>query len=293
MRLGVHLVRFPWQDGPSAMRSGLVRVAESTEAVGATGLSLMDHHFGPPGRGPVDDPMLEGYTGLAFWAAVTTSVRLRLLVTGVTYRHPGLLVKTLTTLDVLSGGRAELGLGAAWYAREHHGLGIPFPPISERFERLEETIQIAARMWSDDKGPFHGRHYHLAETICSPPPLSRPRPRIVVGGGGERRTLSLVARYADACNLVAVSPPVVARKLEVLRRHCDAAGRPCDQVGTTIVYRGDLLTSGRHDDFVSLMAEYAALGAEEVFVIPAGPRPEGWIDKHVGAVVGRLAGLGP
>ena len=150
--------------------------------------------------------MLEGYTSLGFLAGQTSTMTLGLLVTGVTYRHPGLLAKIVTTLDVLSGGRAQLGIGAAWYEREHRGLGVPFPPVAERFERLEETLQICLQMWSDDDGPYEGRHYQLAETICSPRPISSPRPRILIGGSGERKTLRLVARYADACNLFAISP---------------------------------------------------------------------------------------
>jgi F420-dependent oxidoreductase-like protein len=293
MRLGVHLVRFPWPGGPGEIRSGLARVAEATEAIGATGLSFVDHYLAPPRRGPADDPMLEGYTGLGFLAALTSTVSLRLLVSGVTYRHPGLLAKIVTTLDVLSGGRAELGLGAGWYAREHRALGVPFPPVTERFERLEETLRICIQMWGPDDGPFHGRHYWLTETICSPRPLSRPHPRIIVGGGGERKTLSLVARYANACNLAATSPPVVEHKLGVLRQHCDSFGRSYDEIDKTIVCGGEALTRGRHAWFLAQMSRYAALGVDEVFVVPAGLRPEHWIDLHCGAVVQQLADLGP
>ena len=291
MRLNVHLVRFPWSGGPSEIRPGLIRVAEAAEQAGANGLSFMDHYFGPPARGPADDPMLEGYTSLAFVAAMSTSLRLRLLVSGVTYRHPGLLAKIVTTLDVLSTGRAELGLGAAWYAREHLGLGVPFPPLSERFARLEETLQICLQMWGPDDGPFEGRYYQLAETICSPRPVSSPRPRIIVGGGGERRTLALVARYADTCNLFAVSAPVVQHKLDVLKRHCSSIGRPYEEISKTVVYNGELLTRGDHGRFVEEMSAYSAMGVDEVFVIPSGPKPERWIETHCGAVISELDGL--
>ena len=142
--------------------------------------------------------------------ASPSTLRLRLLVTGVTYRHPGLLAKTVTTLDVLSGGRAELGIGAAWYEREHLGLGVPFPPLAERFELLEEALQICLQMWSDDDGPFDGAHYQLAETLCRPAPVSSPRPRIMIGGSGERKTLRLVAQYADACNFFGGAEEVAA-----------------------------------------------------------------------------------
>ena len=293
MRLGVHIVRFPWAREALGIPGGLRRVAQAAEAAGVHGISFMDHYFGPPGRGPTDDPMLEGYTSLGFLAAITSDVRLRLLVTGVTYRHPGLLAKIVTTLDVLSGGRAELGLGAAWYEREHRGLGVPFPPLAERFERLEETLRICLQMWGPGEGPFVGRHYQLTETLCSPMPVSRPYPRLMVGGGGEHATLRLVARYADACNLPAASVMVVEHKLAVLRRHCHAERRPYDAIIKTIVYRGDLLTASRHGQFVALMSRYAALGIEEVFVLPTGRSPEDWIDQHCAPVVPRLAALGP
>jgi F420-dependent oxidoreductase-like protein len=270
MLLNIHLVRFPWHGGPDAMRSGLIRSALAAEAGGAGGISFMDHFFGPPGRGPADDPMLEGYSTLGFLAGVTHRVRLRLLVTGVTYRHPGVLAKTVATLDVLSAGRAGLGIGAAWYEREHLGLGVPFPTLAERFDRVEETIQICLQMWSDDDGPFTGRHYKLAETICSPRPVSEPRPQVMIGGGGEQRTLSLVARYADACNLFATSIPDVRHKLDVLKSHCDRESRPYDAITKTIVYRGSLLTDGDHEGFVGMMSGYAALGVGEVFRYPDG-----------------------
>jgi F420-dependent oxidoreductase-like protein len=293
VRLSVHLVRYPWEGGPAEIAPGLVRVARAAEAVGASGLSVVDHYFGSPRQGPVDNPMLEGYSALAYLAAATTALQLRLLVSGVTYRHPGTLIKIATTLDVLSGGRAELGLGAAWYAREHHGLGVPFPSLAERFERLEETLQIALQMWSPNNGAFRGRHYALEETLCSPMPLAQPHPPIVVGGKGERKTLPLVARYADACNLLTAAPPEVAHKLSVLRQQCDIVGRSYDQLGKSIVYGGNLLTTGRHEQFVRRMAQCAALGVEEVVVVPAGNTPERWIRRHCSEVVPQLATLGP
>jgi F420-dependent oxidoreductase-like protein len=170
----------------------------------------MDHWFQMESFATAQDPMLEGYTSLGFPAGQTQKIRLSLLVTGVTYRHPGLVAKIVTTLDILSGGRAGLGLGAAWYEREHLGLGVPFPPVSERFERLEEALQICHQMWSDDDGPFEGKYYQLAETICSPRPIQQPAPKILIGGSGERKTPKLVARYADACNLFAADPAEVA-----------------------------------------------------------------------------------
>jgi F420-dependent oxidoreductase-like protein len=211
---------------------------------------------------PAEDPMLEGYTALGFVAGRTERLRLRLLVTGVTYRHPGVLAKTVTTLDVLSGGRAELGIGAAWYEREHRGLGVPFPPTAERFERLEEALQICLQMWSDDNGPFEGRHYQLAETLCSPPPVSQPRPRIMIGGGGEKKTLRLVAQYADACNFFG-GAEVAAQKVDVLRRHCEAEGRDYSTIERTTSTRFDVGAEGDHvNEEVDRLGRLAEAGVQ-------------------------------
>jgi len=203
-----------------------------------------------------------------------------------------MLAKIVTTLDVLSGGRAQLGIGAAWYAREHRGLGVPFPPLAERFERLEETLQICRQMWSDEDGPFEGRHYQLAETICEPRPIQQPRPRILVGGGGERKTLRLVGRYADACNLFAPEPAVVAHKLEVLAGHCEDAGRdPATVEKTILAVRHDPLADA--DAFVAAMDQYARLGVELVEVTPRGPDPLAFVTRLGEEVVPRLTALGP
>src|SRR3954452_14688925 len=236
MELDYHIMRFDWAAGPAGIGPGVADLAERAEAMGVRTVSFMDHYFQMDWMAPAEDPMLEGYTALGFVAGRTERLRLRLLVTGVTYRHPGLLAKIVTTLDVVSSGRAELGLGAAWYEREHRGLGVPFPPLAERFERLEEAIQICLQMWSDDNGPYQGRHYQLNETLCSPMPVSSPRPRIMIGGSGERKTLRLVAQFADACNIMG-SPQDVAHKLEVLRRHCDALGRDPNEIEVTVGYR--------------------------------------------------------
>ena len=169
--------------------------------------------------------MMEGYSTLSYLAGATKKARLGTMVTGVTYRHPGLLVKTATTVDVLSGGRAFLGLGAAWFEREHLGLGVPFPPLKERFERLEEALQIAHHMFAAKTDPYEGHYYHLAEPILKPAPLSQPRMPILVGGSGEQKTLRMVAQYADGCNLFG-DPEVAGQKLAILKQHCDAVGRP-------------------------------------------------------------------
>ena len=268
MQVGIHFVNFSLPGSPESLATTLAATARTAEDGGVSVFSLMDHWFQMEMRAPAEEPMLEGYTSLGFLAAHTTTMTLGLLVTGVMYRHPGLLAKVVTTLDVLSGGRAQLGVGAAWYEREHRGLGVPFPPVAERFERLEETLQICLQMWSDNNGPYAGRHYLLAETICSPPPISSPRPRVLVGGSGERKTLRLVARYADACNLFGASPDVIEHKLDVLARHCDSEGRDPASIDKTI-----LVLSNPFDDFdgfFSQMTAYANLGVGTVELIPVG-----------------------
>jgi F420-dependent oxidoreductase-like protein len=204
----------------------------------------------------------------------------------VTYRHPGLLAKIVTTLDVLSGGRAQLGIGAAWYEREHMAFGVPFPPLSERFERLEEALQICHQMWSDDDGPYEGRYYQLAETICSPRPIRQPAPRILVGGSGEKKTLRLVARYADACNLFAPEPSVVAHKIDVLARHCEREGRDPATIEKTILSFANPLDDV--DGFLKGMEEYNALGVDLVEVMPLVSDPAAWAAQLGERVVPRL-----
>ena len=290
MDLDLHVTRFDWAGGPAGIGPGVARLARTAEDIGIKTLSFMDHFFQMEAMAPAEDPMLEGYTALGFVAGLTARLRLRLLVGGVTYRHPGLLAKIATTLDVLSGGRAELGLGAAWYEREHKGLGVPFPPIAERFERLEETLRICLQMWSDDDGPFEGRHYQLAETLCSPAPVSSPRPRIMIGGGGEKKTLRLVAQYADACNFFG-GPEVVAHKIEVLRRHCDAVGRDIGEIEVTALLqpREDWTA----DDVVREAAAYAAVGVATVMASALGADPAAALESIFAPAVARLDALRP
>ena len=291
MKLGIHFANFTLPGGPEALGATLAATAQAAEEGGCSTFTLMDHWFQMEQLATSQDPMLEGYTSLGFLAGRTERIKLGLLVTGVTYRHPGLLAKIVTTLDVLSGGRAQLGIGAAWYEREHRGLGVPFPPLGERFGRLEETLQICLQMWSEDEGPYQGRYYQLAETICQPPPIQQPRPRILIGGGGERKTLRLVAQYADACNLFARDPAMVAHKLEVLARHCDSVGRDPASIEKTIIATG----AGALDDvdgFIAAMEEYARLGVELVEITPTGPDPVRLVTELGEQVVPRLAELG-
>ncbi len=293
MRLGVHVVSFDVDGGPAAIGPMLARIGEAAERAGVANLSVMDHYLQI--MGDPAGPMLEGYTTLGFLAAHTRTVELQLLVTGVTYRHPGLLAKIVSTLDVLSGGRAVLGIGAAWFEREHTALGVPFPPIAERFERLEETLQIVRQMWSDNNGPYAGRHYRLAETLNSPQPLSQPHPPIMIGGGGETKTLRLVARYADACNLFAgpgSGQEQVAAKLDVLARHCEREGTDYSRIRKTILWTGPLEpTAAGVAAFAEQMRQYADIGIEEVHVMPFTPDPVALVDGLGEHVVGQIADL--
>ncbi|PWR08194.1 LLM class F420-dependent oxidoreductase [Micromonospora acroterricola] len=268
MKLGLHYWSYTIPAEPAAIAPTLAEAATIAEQAGVASFTVMDHFFQMEAVASAEEPMLEAYTTLGFVAAKTQRMTLGVLVTGVMYRYPGLLAKTVTTLDVLSGGRARLGIGASWYEREQRGLGVPVVPVAERFERLEETLRICLQMWSDDNGSFEGRHYQLAETINSPQPVSRPHPPIMIGGGGEKKTLLLVARYADACNLfgTAAGAGEVARKLDVLREHCAAEGRDYDTIEKTVVAHRPPLADV--DAFLAEVAEYAALGVTEVQVTP-------------------------
>ncbi len=290
MKLGIHFANFTLPGSPESLAPTLAATARAAEEGGASNFTLMDHWFQMESLATAQDPMLEGYTSLGFLAGQTQRITLGLLVTGVTYRHPGLLAKIVSTLDVLSGGRALLGIGAAWYEREHEGLGVPFPPVSERFEMLEETLQICRQMWSGDDGPYEGRHYQLAETICEPRPIQQPGPKLLIGGGGERKTLKFVARYADACNLFASEPEVVKHKIEVLDRHCEAEDRDATSIEKTIITGSDPLDDV--DAFISSMEEYARLGVEKVWVGPPGPDPAAWVARVTEKVVPKLTELG-
>jgi F420-dependent oxidoreductase-like protein len=259
MKIGVHLPDLTYPGGATALRDDLARIAEGADAAGVDRLSVMDHVWQIPVVGPVDHDMLEAYTTLGFLAAHSSRVKLLTLVTGVTYRDPGLLAKAVTTLDVLSGGRAMLGIGAAWNEEESRGLGLFFPPTAERFERLEETLQICLQMWSGQDAPYEGRFYHLARTLNVPQVLSKPHPPILIGGGGEKKTLRLVATYADACNLF--PSPQVSHKLDVLREHCESVGRDYASIEKTVLYNVDLGPNGENvDATLQRLRELADLG---------------------------------
>jgi F420-dependent oxidoreductase-like protein len=271
MKIGLQIPRFTWPGGTSAIPAKLMEIAQKAEEGGFHSLWVMDHFFQIPGVGEAEEPMLEGYTTLGFLAGITSRLRLGTLVTGVIYRHPGLLVKQVTTLDVLSGGRAYFGIGAAWFEREAKGLGVEFPPVAERFERLEETLQITDQMWSEEVGPYQGRHYQLEETLCQPAPLTKPHPPIMIGGMGEKKTLKLVAKYADACNLFArAGNEVLKHKLDVLADHCQAVDRDYGAIEKTTLATAHLAPGEMSpQQVVDWCGELADLGVEHaIFNMP-------------------------
>jgi F420-dependent oxidoreductase-like protein len=265
MKLGLQVLRFDWPGGPANIGPTLANIARTADAAGLDSMWVMDHFYqmDAPYMGlKPEDPMLDGYTALSFAAGVTERIRLGTMVTGANYRHPGHLLKIVSALDVLSGGRAILGIGAGWYEREALGLGFPFPPLKERFERLEETLQIFKQVWAGDFSAYDGRHYHLAEPMNYPQPLSRPHPPILIGGGGEKKTLRLVAQYGDACNLFArIGEEQLSHKLNILRRHCDEVGRDYAQIEKTVLAHISLAEGGMTPaEMIAQCREFADLG---------------------------------
>jgi F420-dependent oxidoreductase-like protein len=266
MKIGVHFVNFDVPGGVEALPATLASAAKAAEQAGAEWFTMADHFYQMDNLWPVESPMLEVYTSLGYLAGQTERIKLVVLVNGVMYRYPGLLAKTATTLDVLSRGRAVFGVGAAWYEREHIGLGVPYPPTAERFERLEETLQICRQMWSSNDGRFDSKHYHLAETLCLPQPAQRPHPPILIGGTGERKTLRLVAQYADAWNGAFETVDEAAHKVDVLQRHCDAVGRDPAEIRKTVMMLIDPVAD--LDGFLTGAEQYARLGFDLIDVMP-------------------------
>ena len=275
MDFGLHIADFTWQGGSATLGPDLAALARDAEAAGVKRITVMNHLWQIQMVGPVDHDMLEAYTALGFIAAHTEHALLHTLVTGVTYREPGLLAKEVTTLDVLSGGRAGLGIGAAWNEEESRGLGLLFPPTAERFERLEEAIQICLQMWSGSQEPYQGEYYHLDRTLNMPQSLSRPHPYLMIGGSGERKTLRLVAQYADACNLFPA--PDVQHKLDVLKQHCEDVGRDDAEIErTTILTIGPDTTV---DTFRAEVERMRDLGFTTTYVVCSGmPDPRAGVD---------------
>ncbi|GAA1970584.1 LLM class F420-dependent oxidoreductase [Microbacterium deminutum] len=288
MQAGVHFSNFSMPGAPKSLPALITDTARAAEDAGFAQFTVMDHWFQMDRVWAASEPMLEAYTTLGFVAAGTSRMRLGPLVVGVTYRHPGLLVKTATTLDVLSGGRSILGIGAAWYEREHLGLGVPFPPVKERFERLEETLQVALQMWGDDDGAYEGAHFRLAETLGEPKPVSRPHPPIMIGGRGERKTLRIAAQYAQIVNLTATDPEDVTHLLDVLREHCDRLGTDYDAIEKTVIAA---MLDPFAPAFIENAAALAALGITMMVMSPRPPDPLGWVARMADEVLPTLAAL--
>lgn len=271
MKIGLQIPNFTWPGGPAKIGQTLAEIARNADEYGFSDIWVMDHFFQIGSVGPKENEMMESYSTLSFIAAHTSAARLGTMVTGVVYRHPGILVKTVTTLDVLSGGRAYLGIGAAWNEVESRGLGVPFPPVKERFERLEETLQIALQMWSGNNGPYEGKHYQLAETLCIPQPLSKPHPLILIGGSGEHKTLRLVAKYADACNIFGNRGiEFVRSKLDVLKQRCDEVGRDYNAIEKTALATVNLSPGAmKANDVIELCRSMASEGIQHmIFNMP-------------------------
>jgi F420-dependent oxidoreductase-like protein len=271
VRIGLQIPSFTWPDGDAGIGPRLAEIGTTADEAGFASLWVMDHFFQIGVIGEPEQPMLEGYSALSYLAGVTQRAKLGTLVTGVIYRYPGILVKTVTALDVLSGGRAYLGIGAGWNEREALGLGVPFPSTRERFERLEETLRIAKQMWSGDVAPYSGAHYRLEEPLNSPQALSRPHPPIMIGGMGEKRTLRLVAEYADACNLFTYGgADLIRHKLGVLRRHCEDVGRDYEEIERTALGTVNFAQDGMTEDTViGLCRELSEAGIQHlIFNMP-------------------------
>ncbi len=269
MRVGLQIPNFTWSQDQGQLGDTFGLIAERAERAGFYSLWVMDHFFQIGFVGPAENEMLEGWSALAFAAGRTNHIKLGTMVTGVTYRYPSILVKTATTLDVLSHGRAYLGIGAAWNEEEHRGLGIPFPPLAERFERLEETLQIAHQMWSGDEKPFEGKHYQLARPLNSPRAVQKPHPPILIGGTGERKTLRMVAQYGDGCNIFAhLGNDELKRKLEILRGHCQEVGRPYEEIEKTTLDSFAITRDGRNDSLtpaavIERLSHLAEMGIDQ------------------------------
>jgi F420-dependent oxidoreductase-like protein len=290
VKIGLQIPDFSWPGGPQRLGADLAAVARTADDAGFEFVSVMDHLFQIPVVGPAENAMLEAYTTLGYLAACTRRAKLVTLVTGAVYRSPGLLAKIVTTLDVLSGGRAWLGIGAAWNEQEARGLGIPFPPVAERFERLEETLQICLQMWSGDETRYEGTHYQLDRLLNSPQALTRPHPPILIGGGGERKTLRFVARYAQACNLF--PGPDLAHKLDVLREHCDAERRVYDEISKTCYFPFDVGERGeKAGEVVDRLGRLAGMGFDTAIGFVAGVHRITPLEVIGAEVIPAVAGL--
>lgn len=268
MKFGVQINRFDYPGGSAEIGETLATIAGAADTAGFDSIWVMDHFFQLPMLGPDNDPMLEAYTTLGYLAGVTKKAKLGALVTGVIYREPALLIKAVTALDVVSGGRAYFGIGAGWYEEESIAMGFMNPLHSRRFERLEEALKLAKQMFADDQSPFKGEHYKLEKPMDHPLPVQKPHPPIMIGGGGEQKTLRLVAEYGDACNLFGnLGEDAVKHKLEVIKRHCLEVGRNYDDIEKTVMfgYEVDPASSlDRSEEIIEQAKRYAEMGVSHV-----------------------------
>ncbi len=303
-KFGLQVMRFDWPDQPASIAGIFADVAKRAEAGGFDSLWVMDHFFQMGGAaGAIDDPMLEAYTTLGYAAAITERIKLGTLVTGYLYRHPGILGKTISTLDVLSQRRAYLGIGAGWYEEEAVGLGVPYPTLDQRYEQLEETLQIISRMWADDRSPFDGAHFQLAEPINHPLPMADPHPPILIGGEGWNKTLRLVAQYADACNFFfgvtdeswgdwhhqrfVDSKRHLAERWGRLVEHCGDVGRDPADIEFTVLGTVDP-GSDSAELLVDYFGELTELGVQHIIVNMANTHTGDGIDLLAEQVIPQL-----
>ena len=282
MKIGLQIPNFnfnnkSFDEQAKNLRSELLSIGKNAECAGFYSIWVMDHFFqiGPRGViGPAEDFMMEGYSTLNFLSAITEKVKLGTLVTGNIYRYPGLLVKTVTTLDVLSGGRAYFGIGAGWFERESLGLGVPYPPLKERFERFEETLKLAKQMFSSNNGEFNGKYYKLKETLNHPEPLQKPHPPILIGGTGPTKTLKFVAKYANACNLFSYGGPSgVKANIDIIKKHCKTVGRDFNEIEITTL--GSAMLDGEQtaDDLINYFKGLNEVGVTHAIVNTRYPSP--------------------
>jgi F420-dependent oxidoreductase-like protein len=267
MHIGLQIPSFKYPGGTAAIRPKLKEIVTTAEAAGFYSLWVMDHYYQIKGLfgEAYTDPMLESYTTLGYFAGLTEKAYLGVLVTGVIYRHPAVLLKMVNTLDILSGGRAYLGIGAAWYEDEAKGFGIPYPPTAERFERLEENLKLAQALWASDETSFAGKYVSAPAITNNPRPLSTPHPRIMIGGTGPKKTLRMVAQYADACNIGAwVGKENMQNSLDALKGHCEAVGRDYDSVEKTALSSVHLSGSDTVAGTLSSLKELSAMGFSHV-----------------------------
>ncbi|MEU8266670.1 LLM class F420-dependent oxidoreductase [Sphaerisporangium sp. NPDC049002] len=292
MKVGLVIGDFAWEGGTTRIADTLVEIAQTADDTGFSLIGVGDHVWQGPHAGGPEAPQLECFTTLTLLAAHTRRCLLAPVMAGVHFREPGVLAKTVTSLDVLSGGRAMLGLGVGWYEDEARGLGIPYPSLAERFERLEETVQICHRMWDGEQGderPFTGAHYQLERPLNLPQSITRPHPPIMIGGGGEQKTLRLVARYADACNLY--PGPELPAKLDVLRGHCEAEGRDYDAIEKTCIFPFDMGAGVDPAGLIEMLRALGELGVRTAMGIVAGPDPVRQVELIGKRVIPAVAGF--